>query len=397
MREPVGRLVEELFRSGTRGGSFAARRRCPYRSAPSSRCRLPRRRPVERRPRARPSPGCRPHERRASLPSARCLEVPHPRAPVSAPRGSPGESRRRRLDPYPTSRCKRPSGRRERSGRSRRCRAGTRAAGRKVAVFLPAPLPRRKETAAAASRSAMPEAIRSVLARGSDRRFRARGSGRALRHRSLERSRCHGRTGISRPGPFPGTAARCGPETRALWIPRSKPPAGRPCRIACSVSTAEAPLNARFPEQHLVEHGSEGEDVRPMVRGMPLHLLGRHVAHRSHHDAGGGRGWRRRGLRQDARVSFGLRQLREAEIEDLGAAVLRRRRCSRVSGRGGRFPSRARPQGRWRSGRRCRPPCEVSVRLLRSRSRRVSPSSNSMTRRCLPPPSSNEWTAAMLG
>ena len=75
--------------------------------------------------------------------------------------------------------------------------------------------------------------------------------------------------------------------------------------------------------EHLVENRAEGKDVAARVGRPAAHLLGRHVAERAHDDAGlGARGGRRQiGLR--ARSFADLRQLREAEVEDLDAPVLR--------------------------------------------------------------------------
>ena len=69
--------------------------------------------------------------------------------------------------------------------------------------------------------------------------------------------------------------------------------------------------------EHLVQHGAEREDVRPEVRRLAAHLLGRHVSGRSEHRAGN-RGHRRHGVRQCA---DGFGQLRQAEVEDLHPPV----------------------------------------------------------------------------
>jgi hypothetical protein len=74
-----------------------------------------------------------------------------------------------------------------------------------------------------------------------------------------------------------------------------------------------------LPGQHLVEHDPEREEVRPRIRGAALDHLGREIAHRAaqepmpvHVDG--------HGLRRPAQV---LRRdpPRDAEVEDLGAAV----------------------------------------------------------------------------
>ena len=95
---------------------------------------------------------------------------------------------------------------------------------------------------------------------------------------------------------------------------------GSSLRIADIVSAAESPWNALSPREHLVQDRAEREDVRPRVGRLALDLLGRHVAERAHHDAGLRP---RRGRRQVRRLAalFLVRQLREAEVEDLETAV----------------------------------------------------------------------------
>jgi hypothetical protein len=71
--------------------------------------------------------------------------------------------------------------------------------------------------------------------------------------------------------------------------------------------------------EHLVEDRPQREDVASRVGGFRLDLLGRHVPERSHDDAWLGRGRKAR----DRCGSFRLRQLGQAEVEDLDAAFLR--------------------------------------------------------------------------
>ena len=64
------------------------------------------------------------------------------------------------------------------------------------------------------------------------------------------------------------------------------------------------------------------EDVRRVVHGLAAHLLGRHVADGAEHDAGSvPRVCGRAGL-VDGRDRVRLRQLGQAEVEDLHAAVV---------------------------------------------------------------------------
>ena len=88
-------------------------------------------------------------------------------------------------------------------------------------------------------------------------------------------------------------------------------------RVGGRVAVERAPAR-----EHLVEDRAEGEDVAARVGGLAAHLLGRHVAERAEDDAGlraGGGGREVRGLA----ALLGVRELREAEVEDLHAAVVR--------------------------------------------------------------------------
>ena len=87
-------------------------------------------------------------------------------------------------------------------------------------------------------------------------------------------------------------------------------------RVGGRVAVERAPAR-----EHLVEDRAEGEDVAARVGGLAADLLGRHVAERAEHDAGlraRGRGRQVRRLAALLRV----RELGEAEVEDLHAAVV---------------------------------------------------------------------------
>ena len=81
---------------------------------------------------------------------------------------------------------------------------------------------------------------------------------------------------------------------------------------------AERPV----PREQLVEHRAEREDVGAGVGVLPADLLGRHVADGAEHGSGlrAARLGRRLGHR---RRRLGPRELGEAEVEDLDAAVVR--------------------------------------------------------------------------
>ena len=88
--------------------------------------------------------------------------------------------------------------------------------------------------------------------------------------------------------------------------------------MAVIVSAFDGAIEGPAAGEHFVENRAEREDVRPVVRRLTAHLLGRHVAGGPHHRT-------RRGLRVApvaAGSASGCGQLREAEVENLD---LRRR------------------------------------------------------------------------
>ena len=81
------------------------------------------------------------------------------------------------------------------------------------------------------------------------------------------------------------------------------------------------PLERPLACHHLVEDRAEGELIGPEIHRLPGRLLGRHVTDGPHDDAGLGRAGHRRDLLRRSSFRVGMRQLREAEIEDLDEAV----------------------------------------------------------------------------
>ena len=96
---------------------------------------------------------------------------------------------------------------------------------------------------------------------------------------------------------------------------RRASPAGSPSACAATVSRRKG---WRRDEQ-LVEHDAEGEDVAPRVDRQRLHLLGRHVRHRPHQDAGAASSASAVDLA--AVGGRAARELRQAEVEDLDPPV----------------------------------------------------------------------------
>jgi hypothetical protein len=72
---------------------------------------------------------------------------------------------------------------------------------------------------------------------------------------------------------------------------------------------------------HLVQDCAQRKDVGSRVGRKAFHLFGRHVADRSHDDARLGRGCGGLRLRHWSAGRLRVRQLRQAEIQDLDAAV----------------------------------------------------------------------------
>ena len=80
-------------------------------------------------------------------------------------------------------------------------------------------------------------------------------------------------------------------------------------------------MEGPLAREHLVEDRAEREDVGPRVGAPSAHLFGRHVPERPEDDAGLGAG-RGRGEIGGLGALLLMRQLGEAEVEDLDAAVV---------------------------------------------------------------------------
>ena len=76
------------------------------------------------------------------------------------------------------------------------------------------------------------------------------------------------------------------------------------------------PFERALSGEHLVQHGSEGEDVRTLVGALATDLFRGHVADRAHQCPGLGPGGQRRVHRSKPRHRPG-----EAEVEDFDGAV----------------------------------------------------------------------------
>ena len=94
---------------------------------------------------------------------------------------------------------------------------------------------------------------------------------------------------------------------------------GSSFRIAAIVSAGRVAPERALAREHLVQDHAESEDVASGVGGPGLDLLGRHVAERSHDDAGSVAV----GSFETLSGALDLHQLREAEVEDLDAALSR--------------------------------------------------------------------------
>ena len=80
-------------------------------------------------------------------------------------------------------------------------------------------------------------------------------------------------------------------------------------------------MERALARQHLVKNRAKREYVRSGIGRLALHLLGRHIAERSHDDAGLGSCRRRRQVRLRTRAALGLSQLCQTEVEDLDSPV----------------------------------------------------------------------------
>lgn len=82
-------------------------------------------------------------------------------------------------------------------------------------------------------------------------------------------------------------------------------------------------LKRALARDHLVENAAVAEDVGSVVGGLPADLLGRHVSHRAHDDAGAGFELRGRfgHLRRGRERADRAHELRQAEIQDLQSTV----------------------------------------------------------------------------
>ena len=83
-----------------------------------------------------------------------------------------------------------------------------------------------------------------------------------------------------------------------------------------------------MPGQHFVEHGTQREDVAPLIGGLTTNLLRRHVSDRPE-DGAGCRVLRDRAIDGGGR-SDGRGVLRQAEVENLQASVARHEQVLRL-------------------------------------------------------------------
>ena len=95
------------------------------------------------------------------------------------------------------------------------------------------------------------------------------------------------------------------------------------CRVktASRVPSVLSALNGRAAGEHFVEHGAEREDVRASIDDLAAHLLRCHVSGGAGDERSRGLGWTF--LRRVTPAAPEVVQCREAEIEDLHAAVQR--------------------------------------------------------------------------